>query len=230
MLKADLHIHTKEDHIDKIRYTAKDLVNYAAKLNFKVLAITNHYSVYYNKDIVRYAKKKGILLIPGIETRIKSKEVLLLNARKLVKLKDFSELEKLKKENVVVIAPHAFYPRYFCLRKKLLENIKYFDLVEYCHFYLNPLNNYNQKAVEVARRYKKPLIGNSDAHHLYQINNTYSLIDADMKIDSVLEALRKGKIKIETNPLSYFIFSRILFWSVVNTLKKKISGKDKYLF
>jgi len=230
MLKADFHIHTKEDPIDKIKYTAKDLIRYASKLNFKVLAVTNHYSVYYNKNLANYAKKKGILLIPGMETRIKNKEVLLLNIKKSIKLKEFSDLEKLRKENVVVVAPHAFYPKYFCLKEKLVENIDLFDCIEYCHMYLDFLNWSNKKAVKIAKKYNKPLIGNSDAHKIYQLNHTFSLVDSDMNIDSVLEALRKGKVSVQTKPLSYYIFSKIFFSTIFTGLKKKITGKDKNPF
>jgi predicted metal-dependent phosphoesterase TrpH len=230
MLKSDLHIHTKGDPVDGIKYSPKKLIDYAAKLNFKILAITNHHSIHYDSLLADYAKKKGILLIPGMETRIGNKEVLLLNIKKPVKLEKFSDLEKLRKENVVVVAPHSFYPGKFCLQEKLIENINYFDLIEYCHFYTHFIKNYNNQAVKIAKKYKKPLIGNSDAHNLFQINHTYSFIDADMNIDSVLESLRKGKVKVQTKPLSPLIFSRIFFLTIFNTLKKKTQGKDSCLF
>lgn len=229
MLKADFHIHTKEDPVDRIRYTAKDLINYAAKLNFKLLAVTNHYEVYYNNDLVNYAKKKGILLIPGMEARIENKDVLLLNTRKSVKPNNFSELEKLKQENVVVIAPHPFYPGKICLKEKLIEYIDSFDLIEHSHFYTS-LINCNKKAIAVAKKYNKPLIGNSDSHNLFQFNHTYSLVDANQNIDSVLEALRKGKVKVQTKPLSYFLFSKIFFSTIFNGFRKKLQGKDNCLF
>ena len=77
MLKADLHIHTKEDpvHHKDIKYTAKQLIDHAANQGYEVIAITCHNKVYYNKKIKEYAKKKGILLIPGIEKTIKRKHV-----------------------------------------------------------------------------------------------------------------------------------------------------------
>ena len=83
MLKADLHIHTNEDPVDfsKINYSAKDLIKYAAKLHYNVLAITNHNSILYNCMLKSYAKKHGILLIPGTEADIGGKEVLLLNVK-----------------------------------------------------------------------------------------------------------------------------------------------------
>jgi len=65
-LKTDLHIHTAEDPRDNISYSARDMIDRAGELGFDVLSITNHNVVTYDEDLAAYAKKKGILLIPGI--------------------------------------------------------------------------------------------------------------------------------------------------------------------
>lgn len=221
MLKADLHIHTGEDHYDKIKYSSKELINHAAKLGFEVLAITNHHKIHYNKVLDDYAKKKGILLIPSVETHINGKEVLLLNVKKLGRVKDFSDLERLRKENVVVIAPHAFYPRFSCLGKELLRNIRHFDGIEYCHFYL-PFLNFNKKAVKVAKKYNKTLVGTSDMHTLFQMGHTYSLIDCDKNIDSVLEAIRKGKVQLKTRMLPMTDFLRVSLFIILSGVIRRV--------
>ncbi|MBW2993032.1 PHP domain-containing protein [Candidatus Woesearchaeota archaeon] len=202
MLKTDLHIHTKEDPVDShiITYSARDMIKYAAKLKYKVLSITNHDNILYNDSLKRYAKKHGILLISGTEAMIKGKEVLLLNIKKN-NIKKISDLHKLRKQNALIIAPHPFYPRRSCLHSKLIKNIKNFDAIEYCHYYHKFFNLFNNKALKIARKYKKPIIGTSDAHFLYQMDYTYSLIDAEPKIDSVLEAIRKNKVLVRTQPL-----------------------------
>jgi len=41
-LKVDLHLHTQEDPKDKVKYTAKQLIDEAWRQKFDVLAITNH--------------------------------------------------------------------------------------------------------------------------------------------------------------------------------------------
>ena len=215
-------MHTGEDPYDDIKYSAKELIDYTAKLGFDVLAITNHHKIHYNKDLNDYAKKKNILLIPGVETHINGKEVLLLNTRKPDNLKDYSDLERLRKENVIVIAPHAFYPPKQCLKEKLIKNIKYFDAIEYCHYYLPFFNKYNKKAVRTAKKYNKTIIGSSDCHSLFQVNHTYSLIDADKDIDSVLEAIRKGKIEIKTKFLPNVYLLNIFSKLILNGIKRRI--------
>jgi len=222
MLKSDFHIHTGEDPYDIIKYSAKDIINHAAKLGFEVLAITNHHKIHYNKGLSDYARKKGILLIPGVETHLGGGEILLLNVKKPGILNDFYDLEKLRDENAVIIAPHPFYPLNSCLGKKLLENINYFDGIEYSHFYLNKFNFFNAKAVKIANKHSKTIIGTSDAHRLYQFGYTYSLVDCDKNIDSILEAIRKGKVKISTNRLPLISLSKIFFNIFSSGIRRRI--------
>ena len=215
MLKADFHLHTKEDPRDTwIKYNAKELIDRAEKLGFDVLAITNHWNVCYNKRLADYAKKKNILLIPGTEARIEGKDVVILNAANdAAKIKKFSELRDFKKKNPesFIMAPHPFYVTSICLGKKLFKYSDIFDGVEYCHCYLSFFNRFNKKAVKSARKYNKVLIGTSDMHQTFQLNKTYSLVDADKNTNSVIKALKNGKVEIKTKPLSISNWINIFF-------------------
>ena len=224
MLKSDFHIHTREDPHDKISYSSKELISHAAKLGFEVLAITNHHKIHYNKDLAGYAKRKGILLIPGVETHINRKEVLLLNVKKPGTLNNFSDLEKLKNENVVIIAPHPFYLTSACLGKKLIENIQYFDGIEYTHFYFNNFNLFNQKAIKIAKQYNKTMVGTSDSHKSYQFGYTYSLVDCNKDIESVLEAIRKGKVQVQTRRLPLLPLSKVFFTVIFSGVNRKVKN------
>ncbi len=223
MLKADFHIHTNEDPYDTyIKYNSRDLINHAAKLGFEVLAITNHHKIQYNKGLADYAKKKDILLIPGVETHVEGKEVLLLNVKKPGTLNNFSDLEKLRKENVVVIAPHPFYLMSSCLGKNLVKNIQFFDGIEYSHFYLNNFNIFNNKAARIAKQYNKTLVGTSDVHGFSQFDFTYSLVDCDKNIDSVLEAIRKGNVQVKTKQLPLISLSKTFFLIFLTGTNRKV--------
>ncbi|MGE5254902.1 MAG: hypothetical protein ACM3N7_13120, partial [Planctomycetaceae bacterium] len=59
-LKADLHLHTAEDPLDRVRYTAKELIAKAADECFDVISITNHQQVTFNQDLFFYAKERDI--------------------------------------------------------------------------------------------------------------------------------------------------------------------------
>lgn len=236
MLKADLHLHTNNviKHFDS-HIKPKELIDRAAKLKFDVLAITEHsaYKTLYGIKQVKnplatyyqykdYAKKKGILLIPGVEILIEGKDVLLINfTGKTEKYKKIEELEKLKKENTIIIAPHPYFLGSSCLGKKLEQNIKTFDAIEYSHFYLKHINP-NKKAEELARKYKKPVIATSDSHFLIGLGRNYSFIDAEKKTDSILEAIRKNKIKIVTKPWDIPTFSLMLAYQVYSSFMEKL--------
>jgi hypothetical protein len=226
MLKAELHIHSREDPQDLLTYSAKSVINYCSRLGYDVLSITLHNKLLFNKALNDYAKKRGVLLIPGAEVTIEGKHVLVYDVKKedLKNLKTFSDLERVR-SHALVVAPHPYYFRSDCLGKELEKHINLFDAIEHNHFYVKFINR-NKKAVQVAKKYKKPLLATSDVHWMETIGYTYSLIDANPTKEDVLEAVRKNKIKIVSRPLPFWLFSKItlkLVWSTItgNYGKKK---------
>src|SRR4030067_389473 len=202
-LKADLHLHTAEDPLDRIRYTARELISKAADQGFDVISITNHHRMTFNQDLLSYAQERGILLIPGIEMTIQRRHVLVLNPPPHKMCSDFFSLSKLRRPETLIIAPHPYFPGTYSLNGYLLKHINLFDALEYCHFY-SPLINFNQKAVELSRSFGFPLVGNSDAHFLSQLGTTYSLIYAEKNLEAIFEAIRQNKVKVATRPLKTF--------------------------
>ena len=213
-LKADLHLHTSEDPKDKIRYSARQLINHASHIGFDVLAITNHDFYTYNDYLRDYAASKGILLIPGIELSVQEKHIVLLNITDNLpqKIQSLQDLRHYKNEGSLVVAPHPYFPMYQALKSKLEEYTDIFDAIEYTHFYFRRIN-YNKKAERKASEFNLPLIGVSDAHLLHQVGLTYSLIDAEKTPEAVIGAIRKKRIQIVTHPL------RLTFFNVFLSLK-----------
>lgn len=208
MLKADLHIHTAEDPHHAIKYNAKQAIDYAASEDFDVISITNHNTLTYNKELTSYAKKKGILLIPGIELEIEGKQVLLYNIteKQIKEITKLTELAKLK--NILRIAPHPFYYLNTCLGN--LVKLCAIDAIEYSYLHTKLLNP-NKKAEDISIEIKKPLIGTSDAHDISQIGKTYSFIDSKKEINSVINAVKKGKVIVITKPLNLWEFIKYVF-------------------
>jgi hypothetical protein len=199
-LKADLHLHTAEDPLDRIKYTAKELISKASNEGFDVISITNHNQMTFNKDLFRYAQERGILLIPGVEMTIRRRHVLILNPPPGKICSDFSSLAKLRRPEVLIIAPHPYFPSTYSLNGYLLKHLSLFDALEYCHFY-SPLMNFNQKALEISEFYGFPLVGNSDAHFLSQLGTTYSLIYGEKNLESIFWAIRQNRVEVVTRPL-----------------------------
>jgi predicted metal-dependent phosphoesterase TrpH len=200
-LKADLHLHTAEDPHDRISYTARDLIDWAANEGFEVLSITNHQQLTFNKNLSSYARERGILLIPGIELTIRKRHVLVLNPPREKTFPDFSFLSAIRRPETLVIAPHPFFPNPRSINGHLLKHLELFDALEYCHFY-SPRINFNHRAIRVSKRYGLPLVGNSDSHFLSQFGTTYSLIYAEKNPEAIFEAIRNNRVEIVTRPLS----------------------------
>lgn len=204
-LKVDLHTHTAEDPYEHINYSAFQLIDRASQGGFDALAITNHNTVTYSKKLVKYAEKKGIVLIPGIEATFSKKHVLIINPdlKKNLTKRSLNDLVKIKNDKNLIIAPHPFFPTSKSLKSNLLPHLAYFDAIEFSFFY-NHFINRNKRAVIVADQYKIPLIGTSDCHNIWQFGTTYTLVEAEKEPLSIIEAIKKGKIEICTTPISLF--------------------------
>jgi predicted metal-dependent phosphoesterase TrpH len=204
-IKIELHTHTDFDPLDLIDYSACQLIDEAAQQGFQVLAITCHDALQWSQPLVDYAQEAGILLIPGVEATIEGKHVLIYGLEHFKGSMSFAQLRALRhsQPEVFTIAPHPFFPGRTCLGKKFMENHDCFDAIEYSHFYTHKVN-FNQKAVEMARAHKKPIIGTSDVHVLKQLGRTYSFINAaERTFSAISAAIRAGEIELVTEPLTW---------------------------
>lgn len=209
MLKTDFHIHTSEDKLHKLKYSAKDIILAASKLGYTTLSITNHNACFFSSEIKEFAKKQGILLIPGIESTIEGRHVIILNYKNEVVPSKISELYKLRNENKIVIAPHLQYFFFANVGNLFFRYPDSFDAIEFSGFYVR-FPNFNRNVFKIAKKYDKTVLGNSDLHTVEQLNSTYSLIDSENDVDSVLEAIRKNDVKVVSKPLSYLNMVKLL--------------------
>ena len=223
MLKAEFHTHVKGDPQDNISYSAKQLVDKAAELNYDVLAITCHNWVYEDQSIEEYAKNKNIILFRGIERDIENKHTLLYNITndEAQKIFTFTDLKKAKEKNpdIFVIAPHPFMFTKTCLKNKIIKHFKLFDAWEISFFTLS-FFDFNRKTKRLAKKFNKPLVGNSDVHRLKDLGRAYTLIDAKKDRDEIFKAIKNNKIKVIENPLKLKEFLSIIF-NVTKHLFKK---------
>jgi hypothetical protein len=227
-LKADFHMHTSEDPNDLfIQHSTTELIDKAAECGFDVLSITLHNKRLYNDYLKRYAEDRGILLIPGMEATIENKHILLINMDcDLSKIHEIRDLKRYTGEDTLTIAAHPFFPGSHCLGSKLEKNIEIFNAVEYCHFHLKRIN-FNEKAVQIARKYQLPMVGTSDTHLLSQFNRTFSLIEAEKEVGSVIEAIKKRHIEVVSEALTPLYAARTMLTLKSGDIKKKIIGRWK---
>jgi predicted metal-dependent phosphoesterase TrpH len=158
----------------------------------------------HREELADYAASRGIVLLPGVEATIENRHVLLYNFDYWTRPPhSFYDLYQLKRDNpeMLVIAPHPFFPSQFCLQRRLLEHIELFDGIEYSHFYMKKMN-FNRRASKLASSSHLPMVGTSDAHFLWHMGITYSYIEAKEKsVSAVVEAVREGRVEVATRPL-----------------------------
>jgi len=205
-MKIQLHLHVQGDPIDNIKYTPKQAIDKASKLNYKVLSFTCHDKLIYNQSLSEYAKSKGILLIPGIEKTIQKKHVLIINATKdSEKIQTFTDLKlyKNKHPKCFIIAAHPFHPSSTSLMFKLLKHIDLFDAIEHSYF-CSTLINPNILSKLVSKKYKKPLIATGDIHYLKGFDYGFAKINKKTKLETqhIFDNLRKQNFINESKKFS----------------------------
>jgi len=206
MLKADFHLHTDADPKDKIAYGNREIIDLAAAKGYHCLAITNHRVVTFDGELRDYAADKGILLLPGVELTVEGKHVILINARpEHLRIRTFADLAAARCEELLVIAPHPFFPQQRCLNGSFLRHRQLFDALEFCHFY-HPLVNFNRRVERLHRDEGIPLVGSSDTHLLRQFSTTWTLVDAAPDPLEVVRAVRAGLTRVVTRPLGLLEF------------------------
>jgi predicted metal-dependent phosphoesterase TrpH len=227
-IKIDLHIHTLDDPKDALDYSAHQLLERARFLGFRVLAITLHDAVFDRAEVFADAASMGILLIPAAEVRLEGADVILLNVTadditSLRTLNDLAGLRSRRGPSLFTIAPHPFYVLGGSIGERLLKHIDKFDAIELCHFW-GRLFNPNQRAVEIAKRFDKPLIATSDAHQLHAFGSNYTSVPApaELTIENVIGALRRGPLRVTNPPCSFIdLISTIYFVFVVHPWRKR---------
>jgi predicted metal-dependent phosphoesterase TrpH len=217
-VKASLHIHTHEDKLEGkiIHYSVYDLIDRAKKLDFKVLGLTCHDHFVYKKEHGDYAKKNGILLIPGIEISIRDKKkgvsghVLVLNCdEKIDNVKTLDQLRKYKKNHpeIFIIAAHPNPNSKFALGLKVvLKNIDLFDGLENTWMY-SRFFNVNRATRKFAKKNNKPFISSADLHSFnYKFFETdYIVVELkSLNVNNLFEAIRKNNFKNITAPKNFF--------------------------
>lgn len=222
-LKFDFHMHTLDDpHDHHVYHTVYELLDKAAALGYGALSITLHTRQFESAEATRYARERGILLIPGVEQDIEGCHVLLINFPKAEaeRVASFADLERLKAETArrgdretLVIAPHPFFPGSVALQSKFWDHSHLFDAVEVSGFYHAKWNP-NRKAIAAADKLGLPLVGNSDTHTLEQFGKTWSEAECPQDAESILKAVKQGRAAVKGRALRAAEMGRI-GWHVI---------------
>ena len=197
--RTDFHHHCNIDPVDCLDYSPCELVDRLHERGIHAIAITPHGAVFEDPKVIEYAASKGMLLLPAVEKKVDGYEVVLLNVNscevpEICSFEDLRELRRKRGDSLFIFAPHPFYPRSSCVGPMLDRYRDLFDAVEFAHLYFSFWNP-NRQAVAWAEKNKKPVIANSDSHHLSMAGFHFSIVEAE-KLEplALFNAIRQHKV------------------------------------
>jgi len=206
MLRGDFHHHIDSDPVDGsfVRHSMGELIDRAVDVGLNVLAVTCHEAVPYEDSAIRYAADRGVLLLRGMEATAQGHHVLLINFREFPSgVCTMDDIARCKDRDALVIAPHPFYPTGVAGGSMLRAHRDLLDAVEFSGMYTALTPHFNRRAERFARESALPVVGNSDTHFIWQPGRTFTWIDAPPERSAVLDAIRHGRVRLETRPLGW---------------------------
>ena len=196
-IKADLHVHTIYSGDSVI--TPKDLVFYAKKRGLNAVAVTDHDRL---DGALRIASEVDFPIIPGIEVSSLQGHIIGLNVREPVgrDLSADETVERIHDLGGVAIACHPFALFKGSIGKYVTEK---FDAVEAINSSSFPFASSTRKANELAEKLRLPKTAGTDAHYGPVVGQAYTVIEAELAVDSMVKALVEGQCRAVGNALSW---------------------------
>ncbi len=209
--RVEFHSHCQGDPIDTyIGHSIFEHIDRAKEVGLDAIAVTWHKKICNDTAAFDYAKSRGILLIPGMEAEVNAhKHLVVVNvaAGDISPTPTWDELRaaRVRKPDMLVIAPHPFYPHPSCLGYGMNGNEDCIDAVEWCIIHLEWIPsrvNPNLRAARWAQKHHRPVLACSDAHTLSAIGVNSSTVEADaLTPEALVAGIRAGRISFHRKSL-----------------------------
>jgi predicted metal-dependent phosphoesterase TrpH len=208
--RVELHSHCQGDPVDRyLTHSVFEHVDQAKKVGLDAIAITWHRKIFDNPEAIAYARERGVLLIPGMEAEVNNRHLVVLNLAvgDLPAQPTWNQVRalRLRRPDVLVMAPHPFYPHPSCLGKNMDAHTDCIDIVEWCFIHVKWIPgrvNPNLRAARWAEKHGKTLVACSDSHSLGSIGRNFSTVEADeLTTDAIFAGLRAGRVTFERSSL-----------------------------
>jgi hypothetical protein len=98
-----------------------------------------------------------------------------------------------------------------------------FDAVEWSYFWTRGLN-FNAAAARWARAHGIAIVGNSDLHDLRQFGRTCSYVDSPRDPDAICDAIRAGRVQLQTSPVPPLELLRVLGGMALRPARRDAPG------
>lgn len=197
--KFDLHSHTTYSKhwfwgMDALN-TPQQMVKAAIKAGMDGLAITDHQTVRGSLVARKFAKRyKNFIVITGTEIRAIEGDIVALGIKEDVPddLSLAETMERIRGLGGISVAAHPFAK--FLVRKCVGDEARRLDAIEV--FNAGSCKGFqNRKALEYAKRFKKPKTAGSDAHCIRDVGRAGIICNARAQ-DDILDSIMKKRCKI----------------------------------
>jgi hypothetical protein len=185
-LKIDLHVHTHYSADSLI--TPDELAFYAKKRGLDGIAVVDHDTL---DGALKIAEKTDFFVISGMEVTSKNGHIIALNIKEHIR-KDLSvdeTVDRIHEAGGIAIACH---PVTFFKGSLGRHTSSRFDAVETINASAFPFGYSVRNTEKLATELKLPRVAGTDAHYGPQIGYAYTLVEAKLKTNSVINAIKKG--------------------------------------
>lgn len=227
-MRIDTHVHTIYSRhyfwgSDALN-TPLEMIKAAIQKGMDGLAITDHNTVRGSLVALKEAKRfKNFMILTGCEIRTREGEIIALGIKENVPMNLTIEetVEKIKDLGGVSVAPHPFGSFIFrkCAGKKSLRA----DAIEVYNSTLT--KGQNNKALSLAKVFKKSITAGSDAHSARVVGNAGIIVD-----ENPIECILKNKVKIFGKHTSILEIANITYRKFARSVEWRITGRKwKYV-
>ena len=186
----DLHIHSKYSFDSLL--SPKSIIEAAQDKGLNGVAITDHGTIKGGVEARSLNHAPDFLIIVGTEIATEAGDLVGLFLKEEIKERISSKVaDEIHQQGGVVVLPHPY--KGHRLSDELLEKV---DLIE--GFNARVSEVYNEKAVKLAKKWKKPVIAGSDAHFADEIGLARTIVEAKDE-QRVKSALLNNRINITCN-------------------------------
>lgn len=222
-MRFDLHIHSNFSSDSSL--SIDDILKEAVKNGLSGIAICDHNTTEGSLTAKRRAKELNLplLVLPGTEISTTGGHLIVLGITDNIQpnLTPQETIEIAHQKGGIVIAAHPF-------KMRSIGNVDGLDVDAIETFNSRCIFGENDRAKEMAEVLVKPQIGGSDSHLLSTIGLGFTEIEAKLKEEAVLSAIRGGRTHPggKVAPL-YVVFIQVVrgLFRRLNRLGKKVHSK-----
>jgi hypothetical protein len=214
-LYFDCHIHSKYSHDSLMK--PRKILKRAKRVGLTGVAITDHDAIQGSLEAKKLEKEVGVTVIPGVEILTDSGDIIGLFIEEEIQSRRWDEvIDETRDQGGVAVLPHPYRSH-----RNILDLTKAVDLIEVWN--ARSTVEQNEKALKLARSFRKPGMYGSDAHTYAEIGNVNALVDpGTWEVKEVIHA--------EYSPRSAVIGSQITHYLRRREFLQLIQSGWRYLW